>query len=306
MFNFNHDGVNSIGLKLHEVIMLFVTLFVVVAVVAVLVSIFFAKRKYFRSTLLICLWVVLCYAVAIVIANLIINWEDFAQTYQLLVFVGIVIVIVTLVIYALVRNNKQQTTKTAQDVRAIAYAAICLAVSFALSYVKLFRMPQGGSVTLGSVMLLGMYSYMFGLRRGLLACFVYGVLQSLQDPWVVHPVQFILDYPLAYTMFGFVALFKNRLNKPRLEIALGFAVAIVLRYICHFFSGSIFFGEYGADFGILNMWAWGAIYNLTVPIDGAIACILAVLAMSSKQVRTIMFQVQGGDEEQTTTVQSEQ
>ena len=33
----------------------------------------------------------------------------------------------------------------------IAFGAICIAMSFALSYVRLFKLPQGGSVTLVSL-----------------------------------------------------------------------------------------------------------------------------------------------------------
>lgn len=288
MFTFDENGENFLKLDLPETIMLLVTICLVALVAILCVTMFFAKRKYFAKCLTISLWGLLAYAVALIITNIVLNWSDFSEMYQLYVFVGLFIIVAAIVILAVVRKNKSQSNAS-DDVRAIAYAAICLAVSFALSYVKLFRMPQGGSVTLGSVMLLGLYSYMFGVKRGVLACLVYGILQSLQDPWIVHPIQFVLDYPLAYTMFGFVGVLKGKLNKPRLELTIGFAIAIVLRYLCHFFSGSIYFGDGGVEMGIVNKWAWGALYNLTVPVDGAIACVLAVCVLSSKQVRNIVL-----------------
>ncbi len=288
MFTFDENGENFLKLDYTESVMLLVTICLVAALAILCVTIFFARRKYFAICLKVSLWTILGYAVALIITNVILNWSDFSELYQLYVFVGLFIIVAAIVILAVIRKNKSQANAS-EDVRAIAYAAICLAVSFALSYVKLFRMPQGGSVTLGSVVLLGMYSYMFGVKRGVLACLVYGILQSLQDPWIVHPLQYILDYPLAYTMYGFVGVLKGKLNKPRLELTIGFAIAIVLRYLCHFFSGSIYFGDGGVEMGILNPWAWGALYNLTVPVDGIIACVLAVCAMSSRQVRNIVM-----------------
>ena len=57
---------------------------------------------------------------------------------------------VGLLIYLAKRPEKQGKT----DVRALTYGALCMAMSFVLSYIKLYSMPLGGSVKnlqLGSV-----------------------------------------------------------------------------------------------------------------------------------------------------------
>ena len=66
-------------------------------------------------------------------------------------------------------------------------------MSFALSYVRIFRLPMGGSITFASMLPFMLYSYMYGTKKGVLAGLVYGVLQAVQDPWIIHPAQFALD-----------------------------------------------------------------------------------------------------------------
>ncbi|MDE6301993.1 MAG: energy-coupled thiamine transporter ThiT, partial [Clostridia bacterium] len=75
------------------------------------------------------------------------------------------------------------------DTRSIVYGAVSIALSFALSYIRIFEMPQGGSLTLASLLPLMIYCCMFGTRRGTIACLIYGVLQAVQDPWIIHPMQ---------------------------------------------------------------------------------------------------------------------
>ena len=71
--------------------------------------------------------------------------------------------------------------------KIIARAGISIALSFILSYVALFKMPQGGTVTLASLLPLMLFAYAYGMKRGLVFGLVYGFLQSLQDPFIIHP-----------------------------------------------------------------------------------------------------------------------
>ncbi|MBQ2723953.1 MAG: energy-coupled thiamine transporter ThiT [Clostridia bacterium] len=201
---------------------------------------------------------------------------DFTQQYQLYLFAGFVILAITLVVVALVSKDKK-----GYSAKSIAFGAVCIALSFALSYVKLFRMPQGGSVTAGSIVLLLLYSWYFGLPKGLVCCLIYGILQSIQDPWIVHPIQFILDYPLAYVTVGFVALFTNFKNK-NLGLILGILTVTLLRYLCHFTSGWVFFGEYAPE-GVAS-WIYSLGYSLYVLVDCAVA---GVLTFALKNVKAV-------------------
>lgn len=175
--------------------------------------------------------------------------------------------------------------------KSIVYAAICIALSFALSYIRMFKLPQGGSITLVSVLPLMLYSYMFGIKKGVLAGFIYGVLQSIQDPWIIHPVQFLLDYPIAFAMIGLAGIFKNpkMLQKPHFAIIAGGALAGILRYLSHVISGIFAFSSFAAE-GYSAI-AWGFLYNSFALADMAIAITAGVLLLANraflKQINSI-------------------
>ena len=200
---------------------------------------------------------------------------------------GVVIVIVALA-FLLGRKDKKGF-----DTRTIAYAAVCIAMSFALSYIKLWEMPQGGSVTLASLLPLMIFSYMFGVKKGVFAGMIYGILQAIQDPWLLHPAQFLLDYPVAFAAIGLAGMFRGVTaleNKPQLAFALGGVVASVLRFLCHILSGVFAFSEYAGD---QNPWIYSMAYNSFVFIDIAIVLVVGVIVFSSKSFMTFVNKYNG-------------
>ncbi len=173
------------------------------------------------------------------------------------------------------------------DSKSVAYAAICIAMSFALSYLTLFEMPQGGSVTIASLLPLMIYSYMFGVKKGVFAGFIYGILQAVQNPWIIHPAQFLLDYPIAFAFIGAAGLFANvkKLEKlPQVQFALGAVVASVLRFASHVLSGVFAFSEYAYTPAgePMNVWLYSLGYNAFVFVDIAIVIAVGVIVFSSK------------------------
>ena len=145
---------------------------------------------------------------------------------------------------------------------ALVYGALCIALSFALSYVKLFSMPVGGSVTLCSMLPLMVYSYRFGLPKGLLAGLAYGLMQLLQKPEIIHWAQLLLDYPLAFTAVALagVTACRGDVTKDAVwRLPLGVLIGGIARAICHIVSGAVFFGEY-APAGT-SAWLYSLLYN---------------------------------------------
>ncbi len=170
------------------------------------------------------------------------------------------------------------------DSKSIAYAAVCIAMSFALSYIRIVKMPQGGSVTVASLLPLMIYSFMFGTKKGVFAGLVYGLLQAVQDPWIIHPAQFLLDYPIAFAGIGVAGMFARtkRLEKvPQVQFALGAVVASVLRFLAHILSGVFAFSAYAIEKG-MNTWVYSLFYNSFVFLDIAIVIAAGVLVFSSK------------------------
>lgn len=208
---------------------------------------------------------------------------EHASTIGLTVSAVVVIVILAL---AVVFGKKKEVNNT----RALVYGAVAIALSFALSYARLFRMPQGGSITFASVLPLMIYSMMFGTRRGVLVSLIYGTLQALQDPYILHPMQFLLDYPLAYGLVGvsgFFADLKLFKNKHIINFVLGGIVAVSLRYACHVCSGVFAFADYFYwDEELMSTYSTAAVYSLaynsSVFVDMAIALVCGAIMLSSK------------------------
>lgn len=170
------------------------------------------------------------------------------------------------------------------DTKSISYAAICIAMSFALSYLRIVKMPQGGSITIASLLPLMLYSYMFGTKKGVFAGAIYGLLQAVQDPYILHPAQFILDYPAAFSAIGLAGMFScsEKIKLPALKYAFGSVIAGLARFISHFLSGIFAFGAFaGGDNVVIYSFTYQAAYVLP---DIAIAIIVGVLVLLSKSL----------------------
>lgn len=95
-------------------------------------------------------------------------------------------------------------TRPARITRTQRLAETGVAVSLAvvLSAVVVWRAPQGGAVTLGAMVPLWVLSRRWGVRTGAGAGGLYGLVQLLLGATVVHPVQALLDYGLAFVAQG--------------------------------------------------------------------------------------------------------
>ena len=120
-------------------------------------------------------------------------------------------------------------------VRCLTEAALCTALAVVLSKLELFRLPQGGSVTLEIVPML-LFARRWGTRRGIMAGIANGALQWALGGYVITPLQGLLDYPLAYASMGLAALTAS--------CPIGILIAVAARIACHTASGVVFFAEY--------------------------------------------------------------
>lgn len=224
------------------------------------------------------------------------------------------VVIMALLVTVYILGGKKDVNNT----RALVYGAVAVALSFALSYARLFKLPQGGSVTFASLLPLMIYCMMFGTRRGLLVCLVYGTLQALQDPYIIHPMQFLLDYPLAFGLIGVSGIFveKNLFKNKIVGFVLGAVLAVGLRYACHVCSGVFAFADYFYwDSELMSKYDSAAVYSLAYNsfalVDMAIAIVAGSLMLLSKSFvnqMTLASQpavVEESDDEETDDSQEE-
>lgn len=194
-------------------------------------------------------------------------------------YVSSVLLVIVLIALALLLDKGEKGFST----KSIAYAAVCIAMSFALSYIRIVRMPQGGSITVASLFPLMLYSYMFGTKKGVFAGMIYGMLQAVQNTYILHPAQFLLDYPIAFAAIGLAGMFANneKIKAPQLRFALGAVLAGLARFISHFFSGMFAFGAFAHEGQSPFMYSLTYQFMYVMP-DIVILVIVGVLVLSSK------------------------
>lgn len=144
--------------------------------------------------------------------------------------------------------------------------ALMIALSTVLSMIKVFELPQGGSITLASMAPLVLVSYRHGMKWGLGTAFVHSLLQMLLQfnappakTFGAFAAVVLLDYVLAYTVLGSAAFWGRPIRNRTASIAFGAAVAVFLRFLCSFTSGILIWGEY-APAGT-PVWLYSLVYN---------------------------------------------
>ena len=168
--------------------------------------------------------------------------------------------------------------------RMIVEGAIILAVAQILSYLKLWRMPWGGSVTLAMVPIV-LYAVRWGLGPGLSAAFLLGVLQfSLDGGFVIGWQSIIGDYILAYTALGLAGLAHGK----RGNVFLGSVIGGLGRFLVLLVTGATLWGEYMPDtffrMTMTNPWIYSCLYNLAYMLPN-IAISIIVFAVIYKPLR---------------------
>lgn len=197
-------------------------------------------------------------------------------------YVSALALLAAIIVFAVFADKKSKSF----DTRSVTFAAVCVALSFALSYVRILKMPMGGSITFASMLPIMLFAYMFGCRKGILVGLVYGALQAIQDPWIIHPAQFALDYAVAFMSVGLtgcikgLGLFKGNM---RAQFALGATIACLFRFISHYFAGVFAFGAWGEYYAAkFNMPALSNayLYSFVYQCMYVIPELLIVLAVS--------------------------
>ncbi len=261
---------------------------VVAGAIAMLVSSLFSDKAVKISFIVTAVLALGCFIATMVLMAQ--YYGDIADYYPNANLVGMIVsavVFMVIMVAVWIVGDKRKMS----DTRSIVYGAISIALSFALSYARLFKLPQGGSVTFASLLPLMIYCCMFGTRRGLIVCAIYGVLQALQDPFIIHPMQFLLDYPLAFGLIGVSGIFMEKgvfKDKKVVAFLLGGVLAVVLRYACHVCSGVFAFADYADLDKYDTAIAYSMAYNSFAFVDMLIALVAGSTLFASKSFSALM------------------
>ena len=163
----------------------------------------------------------------------------------------------------------------------IAFAGICLALSFALSFIKVTPVQFGGSITLASFVPLLIYAYKFGPVKGTLAGIMLGLFNFISGPYILTPLTFFLDYVLAFASIGLMG-FAPKFGKLPLaaKVTIGTVLVYVARFIFHLLSGFVYFAENAiwVNLPTPNMFVYSFIYQCVYLPADCIICVAVLFA----------------------------
>jgi thiamine transporter len=167
-------------------------------------------------------------------------------------------------------------------------AGIMIGLAYVLNLVKVFEMPQGGSVTAGSMIPILIFAFRWGVGPGFLAGGIFGMLQLILGGYILTPIQAIIDYPIAFAVLGIAGLFASKSELSISKVGSGVFLALFLRFIAHVLSGVIFFSSALPE-GV-NAWWNSIVYNGTYMGAEVVISFLIVSVLAKSMKREMILQ----------------
>jgi len=140
------------------------------------------------------------------------------------------------------------------SVKDLAECALMIAMATVLSFIVVYRMPQGGSVTLFSMVPLLYVAYRHPLKWAVLSALAYALLHmlfSFYPPPAGTVIAFagvvLLDYVIAYGVLGLAGLFARPFGRSARSVLIGGTIAIALRFVCHYVSGILIWDAFAPE-----------------------------------------------------------
>ncbi len=166
-------------------------------------------------------------------------------------------------------------SKSTISTRKIVFCAVLIALStVTANYIKLPSLPFGGSTTLFSMFFITYAGTLFGPLAGLATGLAHGIIQFISKPYMLTPLQVILDYPLAFGALGLSGLFYGKKN----ALYKGYTIGVCGRFLFATISGLIFFTDYTGDaISSLNAARAGIIYNASYIFPEYVLTIIVLL-----------------------------
>jgi thiamine transporter len=157
----------------------------------------------------------------------------------------------------------------------ISMVALAGVLYFVSGFIPFLQMPEGGRVTLAGMAPIFFVAIRRGPRIGVIAGIALGLVVLVEEPFIYHPIQVLLDYPLAFGALGFAGFFRK-------WPLVGVAVGIAGRFVCHFISGVVFFATF-APAG-MNPALYSALYNAYYLVPEFIITSIVVYLLQKRNI----------------------
>lgn len=153
-----------------------------------------------------------------------------------IVCIAVGIVLFALAILFAGKSSEKRKISTKQ----LVFCGIAMALAFVTSYIKIFEMPWGGSVTLCSMLFIVLIANWYGVKTGISVGLAYSILQFIQEPFVLSFFQVCCDYFLAFAALGIAGFFA----KSSHGLIKGYAAAVLARGAFHALGGYLYWMSY--------------------------------------------------------------
>ncbi|WP_283673340.1 energy-coupled thiamine transporter ThiT [Butyricicoccus sp. Marseille-Q5471] len=145
-------------------------------------------------------------------------------------------------------------TKNMSRVHILVECALMIAIGTVLMMVKIYELPNGGSVTLVSMLPFVLVSFRHGPKWGMITGLACALLQMMTG-WYAPPAgtvlayfgMIMLDYIVAFTMLGTACVFAKPFKNRMAGVVVGTAVVCLIRFLCSFLSGFLIWGSIVTD-----------------------------------------------------------
>ena len=233
------------------------------------------------------------------------DYSEHENIYTITVLIACGAMLAFALLYGLIsrfvnRNNPKNSLLTTRE---LTQAAVCVALSFGLHIlsaaipflsIPFFGLQQGGAVTLASLAPITIYCFYKGFRKSIIVTAALSVLHLLWFPFIVHPLQVVLDYILPFSIYAIVGLCRN---KKLYNYVILFFAATLIRYGLHVLSGIIFFAEYAVDLGYKNIvLIYSLAYNSFVLADFVIAVAAGTALASNRLIKGYLYKKENSTE----------
>ena len=145
-------------------------------------------------------------------------------------------------------------TKNMSRIHILVECALMVAIGTVLMMVKIFELPNGGSVTLVSMLPFIIVSFRHGTKWGMLTGLACALLQMLTGFYpppagtvVAYVGMILLDYIIAFTMLGTANIFAKPFKNRMIGVGVGTAAVCIIRFLCSFLSGFLIWGSIVTD-----------------------------------------------------------
>ncbi len=164
-----------------------------------------------------------------------------------------------------------------EQLRRLTETGLALALLAVLNLIPpIVKMPQGGSVTAGSMVPIFFVALRWGGFWGMLTGAMGGLINYGIDPQYYHPVQWLLDYPVAFGALGVAGFFRR-------SPAVGIIIGAAMRFAAHVLSGVVFFASF-APKGMSPL-LYSIIYNGSFMLPEVVISVVLTLLLLRAMAR---------------------